>query len=399
MCMLSELIFLFLFNLTYPFFNWLMYKLSIFSKNKYYHNIKYIITKNGPVFIKYTQLLLIRKKHLLTHNKKIFDMELINILSKLENDIYIPKNKDYITINNKKIKIKDSYSISSGSVAYIYEIYYNDQICILKATHENIRTKIKNNIKLLKCYLFIFSCINKLKVIIKSIKLDQFENLLLKQTDMKYESDNLQLFYNIFLPYEMVHIPKYIDHDQNNLIMTKEKGIKLYPFLDLNPNLNYEVVYLLYSSIHKMVSEGIIHGDFHQGNFLFYESDNKVHLTILDFGLIFKLTPEQSDIILNYLESYQNKYLVQLINTYGNHIDEKIDIKNIPKNDCKNPSLEKKTGNINRFIINYNVELPMEIYNFISTIDFLKNLCNNIELNRKKFSEQLSDYMIDNKFI
>ena len=68
-----------------------------------------------------------------------------------------------------------------------------------------------------------------------------------------------------------------------------------------------------------MVSENIIHGDFHQGNFLFYKSDNKVHITILDFGLIFKLTSEQSDIILNYLESYQNKYLIQFYHSSLNH--------------------------------------------------------------------------------
>ena len=138
-----------LFNLFYPFFIFVLYKLNFIKKENYYKGIKKILHRNGPVFIKFTQLLLIKKEHLLNYNSKYFDKDLILILSGLENDIYESDKKIYSQINDKIYQIKNSYSIDSGSVAYIYELNYNKKICILKTVNENIKKKLKNNIKIL----------------------------------------------------------------------------------------------------------------------------------------------------------------------------------------------------------------------------------------------------------
>lgn len=388
--MYLETLSLILFNLFYPLYIFVSYKLNLIKKETYYKGIKYIIKKNGPVFIKFTQLLLIKKEHLIKYNKKYFDEDLILILSGLENDIYKSDKKIYSKFNNKLYNIKNSYSIDSGSVAYIYEVYYDKNICILKTVHENIKKKLKNHIKILKIFLYLFSFNSNYFEIINVIKVDNFENLLVNQADMNLESNNLKKFYEIFSSYDIVHIPKYYENDEYNLIMSKVDGIKLYDFLKINPESKLEVIYLIYSCIHKMVSNKILHGDFHQGNILFFKIDNNVNISILDFGLVFILNNRQSEIILDYLESFKRIHLINLINTFGNKLIE---------TDFKTTKKESDITYITNLILKYKLNFPIEILNLISTIDFIKNLCENMKTDKNLLLDNLFDYMIDKEFI
>ena len=81
-----------------------------------------------------------------------------------------------------------------------------------------------------------------------------------------------------------------------------------------------------------------MHGDFHQGNFLFKRTNNAVHIIILDFGIIYTLSKEQSEILLNYIEHFHDKYLIQFVNTFDNNIDENVTcavVKSKTKKDAK----------------------------------------------------------------
>ena len=397
--MYFKLICLCIFDSFFPLFNWIMFKLCIYDKNKFYRNFKYIIKINGPVYIKYTQLLLVKKQYLLHCYNTLFDEELINILSEFENDIYLPHEKKTVIINNQSYNIIDSYSITSGSMAYIYEVNYKGKICILKSVHHNIRQNIKISFQLLKIHLWLLSCFKRINAISQIMDIHQYEDLLLKQTSMNHESKNLKLFGRLFLKYDMIHVPIHVNHTNTDLIMSKESGMKLSVFLKLYPKLTDEVFYLLYSVIHIMISNLILHGDFHQGNFFFKRTNNKVHITIFDFGIIYKVSKKQSEILLNYIEHFRDKYLIQFVNTFDNNIDENITPAIVRSKTQKDKFYDVSL--INFLMSEYNVKLPVEILNLLTTIDFLKIINSKYGCRRKKdeFLVQLGEYMVDNDLI
>ena len=51
---------------------------------------------------------------------------------------------------------------------------------------------------------------------------------------------------------------------------------------------------MIYSAVVIMLKNNVLHGDFHQGNFLLNIVSDKVELTIIDFGIICNITDEQS---------------------------------------------------------------------------------------------------------
>ena len=225
------------------------------------HNkfIKYIIIFNGPVFIKYVQLLLIDKEALREH----ISNDLINELTNLEDKIYKPiKLNNKITINDENLNIENSYSIASGTISSVYEFSYNNKDYILKKVHKNVVQNIKRGYILLKIILTKFPFISKYKKFCKLVDIKNFENVLLKQCDMHYESGALQQFYRLFKTSLIINTPKYIFNTQNILIMQKLDGYKLDNFIKLYPNKKLETYCLLTSSIYTMIKYKFLHGDF-----------------------------------------------------------------------------------------------------------------------------------------
>ena len=359
-----------------PFF--LLYKCYLVPE--WIHNkfIKYIIIFNGPVFIKYVQLLLIDKEALREH----ISTDLINELTNLEDKIYKPiKLNNKVIINNENLNIENSYSIASGTISSVYEFNYNNKDYILKKVHKNLVQNIKRGYILLKIILTKFPFISKYKKFCKLVDIKNFENVLLKQCDMHYESGALQQFYRLFKTSLIINTPKYVFNTQNILIMRKLDGYKFDDFIKLYPDKKLETYCLLTSSIYAMIKYKFLHGDFHFGNMFFDIQNDTVVINIFDFGIVFNLSDEQSKNLLDYIETQQTDKLVCFLKTIN---------PNIPS-DWRGLHI-KKIDSIDIDLIK-NYHIPLEIINLLSIFQNIRSIFKKTNLNH------LIDYMIDNNII
>uniref|UniRef100_A0A6C0ELJ6 Protein kinase domain-containing protein n=1 Tax=viral metagenome TaxID=1070528 RepID=A0A6C0ELJ6_9ZZZZ len=356
-----------------PFF--LLYKCYLVPE--WIHNkfIKYIIIFNGPVFIKYVQLLLIDKEALREH----ISNDLINELTNLEDKIYKPiKLNNKITINNENLNIENSYSISSGTISSVYEFSYNNKDYILKKVHKNVVQNIKRGYILLKIILTKFPFISKYKKFCKLVDIKNFENVLLKQCDMHYESGALQQFYRLFKTSLIINTPKYVFNTQNILIMQKLDGYKLDDFIKLYPNKKLETYCLLTSTVYTMIKYKFLHGDFHFGNMFFDIKNDTVVINIFDFGIVFNLSDEQSKNLLDYIETQQTDKLVCFLKTINPNIPT--DYKQL---------YSRRIDSIDIDLIK-NYHIPLEIINLLSIFQNISLFFTKNNLN------DLIDYMIAN---
>ena len=366
-------------TLVIPIF--LLYKCYLLPEWIYNKFIKYIIVFNGPVFIKYVQLLLIDKSSL----REFISDDLIEELTDLEDSIYKPiKLEKKLIINNQHLNIENNYSIASGTISSVYEFKYKHKDYILKIVHKNIEENIRQGYILLKLILNYFPFTKKYDKFVQLIDMDNFEAIILKQCDMNYESRILQKFYKLFNTSLIINTPKYIFNTRNILIMKKLYGHKLDNFISLYPQKKLETYCVLTSTIYSMIKYKLLHGDFHFGNMFFNIKNETVVINIFDYGIVFKLTDEQSNILLDYIETLENDKLIYFLKTINPHIST-------------DPKFYKKF--YNRNINGINIEflkkyhIPLEIINLLSV---LKNI--NLFFTKNDFNFLL-DFMINNNII
>ena len=373
-----------------------LFKIGYRYKSEFASRIKKMVIKGGPVLIKYIQLLLLNNY---LNKDKNFDY--LIVLKDVEDNVYLPDKCEIVRVLGQPFIVKRGESISCGSIAYAYEVFIEnnqEESYILKKTHNNIKEAVFNSYSLLHSSLsFLPSSYNLLDASDKLLK------LMMEQTDMQREKQMLIKFGQVFKDVPKVHIPKVIMVDNEQLLMTKEKGVHFDAFVHKYPHHKEEIAHLLFGCIHRMISKNVVHGDFHKGNFLLFEEKGEVHVSILDFGLVFELTDEQKEHFLDYLEMNQSEDLIKLINTFvENNITEDIPIE----------KLKSKYGhkgdlyNVQDLCKEFNIKLPLEMLHFISALTLLNYISYGLNTNhlgknvvKSNLSKNAMDYMIKNYFV
>ena len=330
-----------IFCLKFLWYN-LIFKFNLIKTTNYNDNIKRIVVDSGPLFIKAFQLLLVNE---------IENNENENMFLDLLDSVYEPKKIEKIKINNKFYKVKNTFSLASGSVAYVYliENYENYGDVILKKPIENYNDAINYSLERLSFFIKFLKIITKIKFIaniknktlniksnveiIKNLNItnqfkNNFKSLILKQLDMNLEAENQKKFYNIFKNIGTVNVPKVYYNDRNNLIMEYCKGKKYPDLLKEFPGIKLHVDILLENTLKYMISKKIIHCDMHYGNLLFYfDQYDNLNLNLIDFGLINKITNYQSYCINRFINYKENENFIYLMLSFSNN--KKIGYNNI----------------------------------------------------------------------
>lgn len=364
-----------------------LFKIGYRNKSEFASRIKKMVVKGGPVLIKYIQLLMLNN-----YLNKDKNLDYLIVLKNIEDIVYPPDKCDIVRVLGQPFMVKGGKSISCGSIAYAYEVFIENnpvETYILKKTHNNIEEAVFNSYSLLHSSLsFLPSSYNLLDTSDKLLK------LMMEQTDMQREKQMLIKFGQVFKDVPKVHIPKVIMVDNKQLIMTKEKGVHIDAFIHKYPHHKKEIAHLLFGCIHRMISKNVVHGDFHKGNFLLFEEEGDVHVSILDFGLVFELTDEQKEHFLDYLEMNQSEDLIKLINTFmENGITENIPIENLKSK----YGHEGDLYNVQDLCKKFNIKLPLEMLHFISALTLLNHVC--VGIDKKSLSKNAMDYMIKNYFV
>lgn len=395
MCLYFLLCLKFLFNIFLIISNIIKYKLYFIEEEQYYENIKKMIVYNGPVFIKYFQIIVARRENnnqtnwAKINNKEVFSKKLICKIIELEDKVnnYFEIDNDLIT----KIGIKEK--IASGSVANVYNCNYQQKKCVVKFFDHLAERKIKLGILTLKtihfCNLYYFINLPKL-----NINFESYQKILLSQIVTQTECNNAEKLTNIFNNYShLVKIPKIYAMEKQYIIFEKKNGLKFTDFIEKFPEKKTECVALLYGVLLKMIDNHFIHADFHLGNFLFELINEKVTITLLDFGICLELNENKSNILKNLINNSKNKlYIKQFVLEFCNHVDDN----QLQKLDNIIDNSQPKNEVEIIFDIMSDLKINIVVINIFVTLHFLIMKINNIKKKNKKY---IMNYLIDNDFI
>lgn len=352
-------------------------KLSTFNKF-----LLWVIKFNGPMSIKIFQVMGSSKEM-----NRMMGRDFIEKIKKLQDDVY-PERKRHLNIFDYSSKDP----LATGTVGQVYTIQLTKKKeGILKISHQNIEKEIKDSISSFKLVRNLFKIMNnKIYRLIRNIDLDEFAKFLIEQTDFNKEANNIMRFNQIFIDHEMVQIPKVIDYSKNYLVMSKESGMKIEQFIATYPEYQEEAVSLIYSTVYFMIKNQVIHGDLHFGNFLFNlnQTEKRVEITLLDFGITCPLTKSQSKNLQKFIKKRDNEAFILFL-------------KEIMRNSPDDLYLEKKIKDINLLkdiLDNDDVILPSNFISLFSTLKIVFDLQADCKKINPDFNSYLAGYMMDNEF-
>jgi len=360
----------------------LTFMLSLIKLSTFNKFLLWIIKFNGPMSIKIFQVMSSSKEM-----NRLMGTDFINKIKKLQDDVY-PERRRHL--NNFDYSSKEP--LATGTVGQVYTIQLTKKKeGILKIAHQNIEKEIKDSISSFKLVRNLFKIMNKkIYRLIRNIDLDEFAKFLIEQTDFNKEANNIIRFNQIFIDYKMVKIPQVIDYSKNYLVMSKESGMKIEQFISIYPEYQEEAVSLIYSTVYFMIKNQIIHGDLHFGNFLFNlnQTEKRVEITLLDFGIICPLTKLQSKNLQKFIKKRDNEALILFL-------------KEIMINPPDELNLEKHSKDVDLLkdiLDNDEVILPSNFISLFSTLKIVFELQADCKKINPDFNSYLAGYMMDNEF-
>ena len=357
-------------------------KANLLSEDNFNETMINFIKDQGIVFIKFAQIISSRNDM----NKQI-SVKLRDKLRTLQDKCFIDQEYEYY----QNINYLNYNPISAGSIASVFLIKHNNETCILKKTHTNIKNKINLSIENLKLFLKFVKFFNGTDFT-KIINLNEYKEYLKIQTKLDIEAKTQKKFFYIFKDYQNIDIPLVKYYNQDAIIMEYKNGDKLDIFIEKYPNHKNEAIAIIYASMIIMVKNKCIHGDFHFGNFLFkLNNENNIVLTILDFGICCKIDNLQSKYLLNSLNPKNsnekiNKNLFNFINTFNTNEYFEFD-------------LDNTNLNIIDILFSKNIILPSEIISFFTTLQILIINVKTLKREDKNFNAFLTGYLLENDYL
>ena len=283
---------LFLLKISY-YFKWVTTTLEggIYLKNQlinlgiigiklgqYLHTQRYILNDEVRIAL----------EPLLSHNNIHSPDDTLKIISKSDSTLF----------NMIVDRIDFDNILGSGSLAQTYICYLkNDEKnrYVLKILHPNV-LNLKYEIYIIK---YITKCISYFYKI--NINWNDFFNNIYEQCDLSIEAENMKKFYNIYVNYDKIEIPKLIYNNKYYLIMSYCDGTPLHK-LDKKSKEYISATNLTASSfLHTSYKHNIVHGDLHQGNILVKENGN---ISLIDFGICKRTNYTENNDILYVYEDF-----------------------------------------------------------------------------------------------
>ena len=300
-----------LLQLSALYFSNMCVKMGLVNEETYYNNIIQKIQNNGVVFIKIAQILSSRQR-----SNGGLPVAFIEKLRNMQDKCFF-----YSNTVRPELKYISEKPLAAGSICNVHLIDYDKKICIIKTVHNDISKKIDDCIQKISnirktCHLF--SLKHRIVQGLDLIDLLDYTNFLKKQLNLMKEAEQQEVIRHIFADVPLISIPKVYENKPDYIIMEFIPGLKYFEFIEKYPERQDEASTLIYCAFYKMITAGIVHGDFHHGNFLLRLINDKVHLTMLDFGMMCEFTEEQKAILLmtfNYSvdEKTRTTYLIKFV--------------------------------------------------------------------------------------
>lgn len=288
------------------------YNLKFIDYNTYVKNTCFILSDLNVYYIKIFQWQLVDQTNV---ELQEFFKDYTNNVKYTDKDIDLNSLYDLIEFskkNNNNLSIDSYKPVNSGTISLVFKGKLNDNPIAIKMLRHNIKNDILDCLKITNYFIKIINNLNKLtwifnyKINFNNI-IENIETCLIDQCDFNKEVKNLELFYENYKNSKDIVIPRVFKEYTNNndklIVMDFLDGKNLH---DLN---QYEID--IYSKIfnkyiiNSLLYKRLFNTDFHSGNIIFMNQNNKYSMGIIDFGLIKKLN--------NYEYSLMNSVFYALI--------------------------------------------------------------------------------------
>lgn len=344
---------------------------------KYEENLTRAFQKLGGIFVKGGQYLSTRPDLIGSKYAKAFE--------KLEDQDIPFKFHESMMEFKEAFQDFDKKAISAASFGQVHKaMLKNNDVVAIKVRRPKIKQQVKEDLKIIH---WLIKRLNKKRPDLRKLHLMESFREIKRYTDeeLNYltELKHIQKFQKILENDINIKVPKIYKNisSKDFLVMSFEEGKKISHFF--GKGKKYQKI-LIESFTKQYFEHGFFHGDPHCGNFLVTPDDNKI--TILDFGIVGKLTKKERKDLLRIVVAISSKDTESLtkqlikINTKKNKIDYK---KFFASNN--KILLESSNGQVYNDIISNAIEigidLPTDYIIFGKSILTLSSLCK--ELNPK----------------
>jgi ubiquinone biosynthesis protein len=236
------------------------------------------IIKMGPFFIKMGQFLSTRQDIIGKKYAMILRTLCDEINDKSQNDILVPSF------------IKDPEFISSASIACVYKGFVNDDEVAVKIIKPGIVKIVSQNILHINVISRFFSRFTMFKKLNFDKIVKEFEGMMIQETNMLNEVNNMNHLRLLFFENKSIKIPKVYYNLSNmdvivmewidGVTMDKIEGLKLSSIEKLT--MAESLISLFMIQYYKF---GFFHADPHNGNIIL----SKNYIGIIDFGMCAKI--------------------------------------------------------------------------------------------------------------
>lgn len=228
-----------------------------------------------------------------TNQVPVSDYELIS-LKHAAISAFNSSNKPSENISRVKL-------LNAGSIAAVFETSDNSAI-VIKVLRTNIRNKLQYQLEELCSWLhilaFIVPTIGHLMV-----SATHCSNILMEQTRIDIEHQNLCDIYNKMSAIPYCHFPKPIGYYNETMFMSKLHGHACTVEYINNASDELRIKWATNLTKFGIVSaliHGIAHGDLHAGNILLYDDGT---IGLVDFGIVCRFSKEFCNDMLSFLMS------------------------------------------------------------------------------------------------
>jgi predicted unusual protein kinase regulating ubiquinone biosynthesis (AarF/ABC1/UbiB family) len=256
---------------------------------------------------------------------------------------------------------------------------------------KNIKQKVEESIiffyYISNIFYFIFYIYNLHDIIYDVI--NKNKKILLDQTNLKKELENIKLFKNKYKKTDYIIIPNvyedFTNKFNNLIIMDYIDGDIIYN-IKKEDKEEFKKIYIKYS--YSYLEKEIIHGDLHIGNILFCKINNKHKLGLIDFGIINILGKSELDLSYKLLKTNNiEDFLKTLIYLLKNFIN----IKNNKNN--KNINIDTVIDELYKDVHNYCIKNIEAINNNLFDLSAVKYMLYRINYYDMEINERIAQFI------
>ncbi|KAM4575569.1 putative aarF domain-containing protein kinase 2 [Fundulus diaphanus] len=182
----------------------------------------------------------------------------------------------------------------------------------IKVVHPGVRRQVEIDLLLMKAGSWLLHCLPGLKWLSMCEVVEEFEKLMTKQIDLRFEARNIERFQENFCDVDNIKFPTPLRPfvTRNTLVETFEESEPISNYLssEIPQEVKQRIARMGVDTLLKMVFvDNVVHGDLHPGNILVQRKLYLDERTFLEFSCVVLQGERVAELILNHARANECK--------------------------------------------------------------------------------------------